>query len=91
MGNAIFLYFAYLIFFLDRNLHVAEDNSIGDNADEGDIVSGLHCKIVVRFEKHNDFCGALKVLCGRSLQKVYLLEHQSTVFTFSYSEHPLAL
>ncbi|XP_016475934.1 uncharacterized protein LOC107797543 [Nicotiana tabacum] len=52
-----------------RNLHVAEDNSIGDNADEGDIVSGLHCKIVVRFEKHNDLCDALKVLCSRSLQK----------------------
>ncbi|XP_060199327.1 uncharacterized protein LOC132627768 [Lycium barbarum] len=52
-----------------RNLHVAEDNGIGDDADEGDIVSGLHCKIVVRFETHKDFFDALKVLCGRSLQK----------------------
>ncbi|KAL3340350.1 hypothetical protein AABB24_028802 [Solanum stoloniferum] len=52
-----------------RNLHVAEDNSIGDGADEEDIVSGLHCKIVVRFEKHKDFHDALKILCGRSLQK----------------------
>ncbi|KAJ8541196.1 hypothetical protein K7X08_002012 [Anisodus acutangulus] len=51
-----------------RNLHVAEDNGIGDDAD-GDIISGLHCKIVVRFEKHMDFFDALKVLCGRSLQK----------------------
>ncbi|MCD7458371.1 hypothetical protein HAX54_038035 [Datura stramonium] len=52
-----------------RNLHVAEDNGIGEDADEGDIVSGLHCKIVVRFEKHKDFFDALKVLCGRSMQK----------------------
>ncbi|KAM3237479.1 A-kinase anchor protein 17A [Capsicum chacoense] len=52
-----------------RNLHVAEDNDIGDNANEEDIVSGLHCKIVVRFENHKDFYDALKVLCGRSLQK----------------------
>ena len=34
------------------------------------IVSGLNCKIVVQFEKHSDFYNALKVLCGRSLQKV---------------------
>ncbi|XP_055834935.1 uncharacterized protein LOC129903409 [Solanum dulcamara] len=52
-----------------RNLHVAEDNSIGDDADEEDIVSGLHCKIVVRFEKHKDFYDTLKILCSRSLQK----------------------
>lgn len=52
-----------------RNLHVAEDNDVGDDVDEEDIVSGLHCKIVVRFEKHKDFYDALKVLCGRSLQK----------------------
>ncbi|CAN4122551.1 unnamed protein product [Withania somnifera] len=52
-----------------RNLHVAADDGIGDDANEEDIVSGLHCKIIVRFEKHKDFYDALKVLCGRSLQK----------------------
>lgn len=56
----------------DRNLNVAEDNDLGDKEDEddGDIVSGLHCKIVVQFERYRDFYNALKVLCGRSLQKV---------------------
>ncbi|XP_028124303.1 A-kinase anchor protein 17A isoform X1 [Camellia sinensis] len=54
-----------------RNLNVAENDDLGKNADEdsGDIVSGLQCKIVVQFEKYKDFCTALKVLCGRSLQK----------------------
>ncbi|KAJ9674210.1 hypothetical protein PVL29_023644 [Vitis rotundifolia] len=54
-----------------RNLNVAEDNDLGDKADEddGDIVSGLHCKVVVQFERYRDFYNALKVLCGRSLQK----------------------
>ncbi|XP_057469378.1 uncharacterized protein LOC130758470 [Actinidia eriantha] len=54
-----------------RNLNVAEDNDLGKNADDdsGDIVSGLQCKIVVQFEKYKDFYTALKVLCGRSLQK----------------------
>ncbi|KAK3020758.1 hypothetical protein RJ639_047886 [Escallonia herrerae] len=55
-----------------RNLDVGEDNAIGNHADDdsGDIVPGLQCKILVRFEKYRDFCDALKVLCGRSLQKV---------------------
>ncbi|KAJ6685807.1 A KINASE (PRKA) ANCHOR PROTEIN 17A, partial [Salix purpurea] len=54
-----------------RNLNVAEDDDQDKDADEngGDIISGLHCKIVVQFEKHRDFYNALKVLCGRSLQK----------------------
>ena len=30
---------------------------------------GLHCKIVVQFERYRDFYNTLKVLCGRSLQK----------------------
>lgn len=34
------------------------------------LVSGLNCKIVVQFEKYKDFYNALKVLCGRSMQKV---------------------
>ncbi|WCJ40949.1 ZCW7 [Euphorbia peplus] len=54
-----------------RNLSVAEDDDFGKDVDEddGDIISGLHCKIVVQFEKYGDFYSALKVLCGRSLQK----------------------
>ncbi|XP_076959277.1 uncharacterized protein LOC143635297 [Bidens hawaiensis] len=54
-----------------RNLDVAEDDGIGKDADEDDqdIVRGLQCKIVVRFEDHKEFSKALKVLCGRSLQK----------------------
>jgi len=56
----------------NRNLNVTEDDDQDKDADEngGDIISGLHCKIVVQFEKHRDFYNALKVLCGRSLQKV---------------------
>ncbi|XP_015576302.1 A-kinase anchor protein 17A isoform X1 [Ricinus communis] len=52
-----------------RNLNVTEDDDHGKDADEDDIISGLYCKIVVQFEKHGDFYNALKVLCGRSLQK----------------------
>ncbi|KAM7518419.1 hypothetical protein LguiB_017381 [Lonicera macranthoides] len=54
-----------------RNLDVAEDDDKTKQPDEdgGDIVPGLQCKIVVRFEKYKDFYNALKVLCGRSLQK----------------------
>ncbi|KAK2660130.1 hypothetical protein Ddye_006663 [Dipteronia dyeriana] len=54
-----------------RNLNVAEDDDLGQDADKDgdDIVSGLHCKIVVQFEKYGDFYNTLKVLCGRTLQK----------------------
>ncbi|KAG8390966.1 hypothetical protein BUALT_Bualt01G0138400 [Buddleja alternifolia] len=54
-----------------RNLDVGEDNDISENKDEdGDnLVSGLNCKIVVRFDGYRDFFNALKVLCGRSLSK----------------------
>ncbi|XP_024020006.1 A-kinase anchor protein 17B [Morus notabilis] len=54
-----------------RNLNVAEDDYLGKDADEdgADIISGLHCKIVVQFEKFWDFYNTLKVLCCRSLQK----------------------
>ncbi|KAL8154048.1 hypothetical protein V2J09_011808 [Rumex salicifolius] len=56
---------------LNRNLNVAEDDDLGKDADEDgtDIVPGLNCKIVVQFEKYSDFCNAIKILCGRSLQK----------------------
>ncbi|KAK4797004.1 hypothetical protein SAY86_029330 [Trapa natans] len=53
-----------------RNISVAEDNDFGqDGEEEAGLVSGLHCKIVVQFEKFKDFHNALKVLCGRSMQK----------------------
>ncbi|PIN12437.1 hypothetical protein CDL12_14949 [Handroanthus impetiginosus] len=53
-----------------RNLDVGEDNGIDEDGDEDDnLVSGLHCKIVVQFEDHKDFYDALKVLSGRSLSK----------------------
>lgn len=71
---------------LNRNLNVAEDDDKDKEADEdgGDIISGLHCKIVVQFEKHRDFHNALKVLCGRSLQKVGNLVF-STCYYFNVS------
>uniref|UniRef100_A0A2N9EMF9 Uncharacterized protein n=1 Tax=Fagus sylvatica TaxID=28930 RepID=A0A2N9EMF9_FAGSY len=53
-----------------RNINAAEDNDLGKEAEETlSIVSGLNCKIVIQFETYGDFCNALKVLCGRSLQK----------------------
>ncbi|XP_030466611.1 uncharacterized protein LOC115685665 [Syzygium oleosum] len=54
-----------------RNINVAEDVDFGRGRDEDTdgLVSGLHCKIVVQFEKHRDFHSAMKALCGRSLEK----------------------
>ncbi|CAM8972108.1 unnamed protein product [Rhodiola kirilowii] len=54
-----------------RNLNVAEDDDLGNDGDgeNEDIVPGLNCKVVVRFESYKDFCNALKALSGRSLQK----------------------
>ncbi|KAF8082339.1 hypothetical protein N665_0831s0002 [Sinapis alba] len=54
-----------------RNFNVAEDDNLGKDSDEysGDLVSGLYCKIVVQFEKYNDFVNAMKAFCGRSMQK----------------------
>ncbi|KAG2317093.1 hypothetical protein Bca52824_020215 [Brassica carinata] len=54
-----------------RNFNVAEDDNLGKDADEysGDLVSGLYCKIVVQFEKYDDFVNAMKAFCGRSMQK----------------------
>lgn len=54
-----------------RTLEVAEDNDRAEDAveDGGDLVSGLNCKIVVRFKGHTEFYNALKILCGRSLVK----------------------
>ncbi|PIA29358.1 hypothetical protein AQUCO_06000015v1 [Aquilegia coerulea] len=59
-----------------RKLNVGTDDDLGENVDEGsdNIVPGLHCKIVVQFEKHDDFYNALKVLCGRSMQKGHVSE-----------------
>ncbi|CAA0840715.1 ZCW7 [Striga hermonthica] len=54
-----------------RNLEVGEDNVRGEdeNEDSGDLVSGLHCKILVQYESYEDFSNALKILSGRSLNK----------------------
>lgn len=54
-----------------RNLNVAEDDDLGKDTEEGsgDLVSGLHCKIVVQFEKCRDFLNTIKVFCGRSMEK----------------------
>lgn len=56
----------------NRNLTVAEDDDLGKDVDDDEmgLVSGLHCKIVVQFERYKDFHDTLKVLCGRTLQKV---------------------
>jgi len=58
---------------LNRNLNVAEDNEFGkdENEGSGDLVSGLYCKIVVQFDKYKDCNDAMRVLCGRSMQKVF--------------------
>uniref|UniRef100_A0A7N0UVP9 A-kinase anchor protein 17A n=1 Tax=Kalanchoe fedtschenkoi TaxID=63787 RepID=A0A7N0UVP9_KALFE len=54
-----------------RNLNIAEDDDLGKDGggENEDVVKGLNCKIVVRFESYKDFCNALKALSGRSLQK----------------------
>lgn len=54
-----------------------EDNDTCNLEDEEDgyTVPGLHCKIIVRYKEYSDFCNALKVLSGRSLQKVVSFYH----------------
>ncbi|KAJ4815365.1 ZCW7 [Rhynchospora pubera] len=54
-----------------RNINVSSDDNQSDEADDtkGDLVSGLNCKIWVRFETYDDFYGAMNVLCSRSMQK----------------------
>ncbi|XP_077233830.1 ZCW7 isoform X2 [Tasmannia lanceolata] len=57
-----------------RNLNVAGDDDLGKTIEVdkgGGIVSGLQCKVWVQFEKYEDFCNALKVFCGRSMQKSF--------------------
>lgn len=76
-----------------RNLDVAEDNDMGKDGEEDgvEIVPGLQCKIVVRFEKHRDFYTALKILSGRSLGKVNarflfsFITYSASCFTFNQS------
>lgn len=55
-----------------RNLNVAGEDDLGKNQDEttGEMLSGLNCKVWVQFENYDEFYNAMKVLCGRSLQKV---------------------
>ncbi|XP_020105124.1 uncharacterized protein LOC109721762 isoform X1 [Ananas comosus] len=54
-----------------RNLNVAGEDDLGKNQDEttGEMLSGLNCKVWVQFENYDEFYNAMKVLCGRSLQK----------------------
>ncbi|WOL03962.1 A-kinase anchor protein 17A [Canna indica] len=54
-----------------RNLNVAADDDLGMKSDESkeEIISGLNCKVWVQFESYDDFFNAMKVLCGRSMQK----------------------
>ncbi|XP_074589314.1 uncharacterized protein LOC141845164 isoform X1 [Curcuma longa] len=53
-----------------RNLNVAGDNNLGNKMEEtNEIISGLNCKVWVQFENYDDFYNAMKVLCGRSMQK----------------------
>ncbi|RZC66314.1 hypothetical protein C5167_009999 [Papaver somniferum] len=61
----------FSVFGTIRNLNAAVDVDLVKNGEEGEesIASGLQCKIVVQYEKYDDFCNALKVLCGRSMQK----------------------
>ncbi|XP_020574785.1 uncharacterized protein LOC110020857 isoform X2 [Phalaenopsis equestris] len=54
-----------------RNLYVVGGDDIGENAEAtvGDVVPGLQCKVWVQFENHDEFSNAMRVLCGRSMQK----------------------
>lgn len=87
------LKYTVLICSFRRNLDVAEDTDIGKDGEEdgAEIVPGLQCKIVVRFEKHRDFYTALKILSGRSLEKVNsrflfsFIMHSASCFTFKQS------
>ncbi|KAG0487240.1 hypothetical protein HPP92_009335 [Vanilla planifolia] len=53
-----------------RNLYIAGDDDLGKNtAASGDVLSGLNCKIWAQFESYDEFVNAMRVLCGRSMQK----------------------
>ncbi|XP_078155200.1 ZCW7 [Carex rostrata] len=54
-----------------RNINVSPDDNRSNEADDtkGELVSDLNCKVWVRFETYEDFYGAMKVLCGRSMEK----------------------
>lgn len=51
------------------DVNVDNDTSKVEDEDDGYTVPGLHCKIIVRYKEYNDFCNALKVLSGRSMEK----------------------
>ncbi|CAN6450065.1 unnamed protein product [Victoria cruziana] len=53
-----------------RNLNITSDQDLCKINDTSGIMPDLYCKIWVQFETFGDFCNALKVLCGRSLQKL---------------------
>ncbi|XP_031481334.1 uncharacterized protein LOC116251301 [Nymphaea colorata] len=54
-----------------RNLNITSDDDLCKTNDTNSrIIPDLYCKIWVQFEDFEDFCNVLKVLCGRSLQKL---------------------
>ncbi|KAL4181803.1 hypothetical protein AMTRI_Chr12g239270 [Amborella trichopoda] len=54
-----------------RNLNIVGNDDLGKIMEQGSgqLVSGLQCKIWVQFENSGDFCNAMKILCGHSMQK----------------------
>ncbi|PKA58180.1 hypothetical protein AXF42_Ash012903 [Apostasia shenzhenica] len=53
-----------------RNLYIAGDDDGGKSAGAiSGAVTGLQCKVWVQFENYDEFCNAMRVLCGRSMQK----------------------
>ncbi|KAL6656868.1 hypothetical protein ACP70R_004648 [Stipagrostis hirtigluma subsp. patula] len=58
-----------------RNLNISNDDELGAKEDgtNKELISGLNCKIWVQFESYDDFHNAMKALCGRSLEKDWLL------------------
>lgn len=76
------------IFFrpIGRNLNIANDDEIEAKEDgvNKELISGLNCKVWVQFENYDDFHDAMKMLCGRSLEKVRLGCHLSIIFNASF-------
>ncbi|KAK8933280.1 hypothetical protein KSP39_PZI015288 [Platanthera zijinensis] len=54
-----------------RNLYISGVDDIVKNTEGaiGDVVPGLQCKVWVQFESYDEFSNAVRVLCGRSMQK----------------------
>ncbi|XP_062190399.1 uncharacterized protein LOC133893404 isoform X2 [Phragmites australis] len=54
-----------------RNLNISNDDELEAKEDGAnkELISGLNCKVWVKFESYDDFYNAMKALCGRSLEK----------------------